>query len=135
MDPYNNIGAPYDPDPDDALPDDQTTLNDDYAQNAASEVPREMLDNPEDIPADEEDQLREAVKDDMPGDNEDALRRQRESPNERTISRDDPKYYDSDRNPDPDAAISHDSVADKAAAEEMKGDVSEDDPDFERRIG
>lgn len=135
MDPYNNVGAPYDPKPEDALPDNQETLNDDYAENAANDVPENMLDNPEDIPADEEDQLKEGILDTMPGDTEDAVRRDLESPNEPKNRENDQRYYDSDRNPDLDAAISHQSVADKAAEREMEGDISEEDPEVERRIG
>lgn len=105
MQPNNSIGAPFDPDPDSQLPDDQTTLKDDYLDNAVADVPQGMLDNPEDIPIEEKDQLREAVLDDMPGaDTEDAERRIQESPNELKNSRDDQSQYDSDRNPDPDHA-------------------------------
>lgn len=95
MDPYNNLGAPYDPDPEDALPDNQETLNDNYVENAVNDVPENMLDNPED----------------------------------------EPHYYDSDRNPAPESAVGSQNVADKAAERDMEGDVSEDDPDVERRIG
>lgn len=135
MDPHNNIGAPYDPDPDNQLPDNQQPLNEDYLDNAVNDVPENLLDNPEDIPADEADQLREAVKDTMPGDNEAAVRRGLDSPNDPKNSQDNPRYYDSDRNPDPDAAVGSQTIADAAAEREMEGDLSEDDPDVVQRIG
>lgn len=135
MDPHNTMGAPYDPDPADELPDNQEPLNEDYLDDAVSDVETDFYDDPEDVPAEDRDQLREGVMDDMPGDTEQALQRELHSPNERRNSEDDPRYYDSDRNPAPDAAVGHDSAADATAARDMAGDMAADDPDIEQRIG
>lgn len=134
MDPYNNVGAPYDPDPEDQLPDNQQPLNKDYLDDAAMDVSGEMLDDPEDIPKEEIDQLREAVLDDMPGDTKESAHRELESPNEKR-NEFNPSYFDSDRNMNPDAAVGTKSVADEMADEDMDGDLADNDPDVVQRIG
>jgi hypothetical protein len=134
MDPHNPIGAPYDPDPDDALPDNQKPLTDDYVDDAVDDVERDLYDNPEDVPAEDREQLREGVLDTMPGDMDDA-HRDLQSPNSPRNRADDPRAYDSDRNPDLDAAVGKRTSDEVLSEEEMLGDVSEDDPRVERRIG
>lgn len=122
----NAMGAPFDPEPDEELPETQRPLNEDYLDSAVSDVPQGMLDNPEDIPMEEKPFLREAVEDDMPGDTEDAIRRERESPNTQKNREDDPSQYDSDRNPDPEHANLSRTV----------DDVRDDDePDHATRVG
>jgi len=133
----NSMGAPFDPKPDEELPDDQESLTDDYLDDSVRDVELSWPDdNPEDAPAGGIDQLREAVRDDMPGgDSRDAIDRELHSPNEaRNQYR--PEYFDTEENVDADF-LSPDgkTVEDEVVDDETSGDPPPNPQNFGDRVG
>jgi hypothetical protein len=135
----NSLGAPFDPDPDDELPNDPP-ITEEYLRDSVEDVELSWPDdNPQDAPAGGIDQLSEAVKDDMPGPNaQDAINRGLRSPNERTGDNQfDKRYFDVEDNPDLGVKSQNgQTVEDRVTEEELQVDrTSDDDPDIEQRIG